>query len=402
VTGRVDIAVVGGGIVGLATARAILDREPSLDLILFEKEARLGAHQTTHNSGVLHSGLYYRPGSLKARLCVQGRRRLVEFCDAEGLPIEVCGKLVVARSRREMVRLEDLHERGTANGLRGIERIGPKGIAEHEPHAEGVAALWVPETGVVDFGAVAARFGEHLTATGAELRTGAAVDRIDVLDGEVAVGAGDAAIRARLLVNAAGLHADHVAALAGVRPPARIVPFRGEYFELTDEAALLVGGLIYPVPNPRFPFLGVHFTRKVDGTVEVGPNALLALGREHYRGSRADWSELRSVLGDRGFRRLAARHWRMGTTEMVASSSKTLYASRARRLIPAVRARHLVEGGSGVRAQAVFPNGTLADDFVVAAEGPMVHVLSAPSPAATASPAIGEYLAGLALDRLQA
>lgn len=400
-TAGFDVAVVGGGIVGLATARAVLERERSLDLVLFEKEAALGTHQTGHNSGVLHSGLYYRPGSLKARLCVSGRRRLVEFCRAEGLPVEVCGKLVVATSRREVERLEDLYERGSANGLEGVERLGPGGIADHEPNARGIAALRVPETGVVDFSVVTARIGEQLAAAGADVRLAAEVDRIAAAAGSVLVRARGETVEAGVLINAAGLHADHVAALAGVEPPVRIVPFRGEYFVLTDRAARLVRHLVYPVPDPKFPFLGVHFTRKIDGTVEVGPNAVLALGREHYRGTPADWSELRRVLGDRGFRRLARRHWRTGAAEMVASSNRALYARRARRLIPRVRARGLVPGGSGVRAQAVFPDGTLADDFVIAGEGRMLHVLSAPSPAATAAIAIGDYLADLVLGRLR-
>lgn len=401
-TRTADIAVVGGGIVGLATARALQERDGSLQIVLFEKEDRLGSHQTGHNSGVLHSGLYYRPGSLKARLCGEGRRRLIEFCRAEDLPVNVCGKLVVASSEGEISRLEELRERGEANGLKGIERLGPAGIADREPHVAGVAALWVPETGVVDFSLVAERLGERLIEAGAEVRTGAEVDRIEADAEGVVLGADGNAVRARLMINAAGLHADRLALLAGVQPPARIVPFRGEYYELSEGAAGLVRGLIYPVPDPRFPFLGVHFTRKVDGSVEVGPNAVLALGREHYRDTPADWAELRGVLGDRGFRRMVRRYWWMGASEMVASGSRALYARRARRLVPEVRARDLQPGGSGVRAQAVFGDGTLADDFVIAGERRMLHILSAPSPAATASPAIGEYLADRAWEALSA
>lgn len=400
-TERCDVVVVGGGIVGLATALALQESDDSLDIVVIEKEQRLGQHQTGHNSGVLHSGLYYRPGSLKARLCVDGRRRMLEFCRDQALPLQVPGKLVVASAASEVGRLEDLWKRGQANGLTGVERLGPDGIKDHEPHATGVAALWVPETGVVDFTAIVDRVGDIVRSRGAEVATGAAVTRIEPLDGGVVVGAGDRSFRAALVVNAAGLQADRVAAMSGVEPSVRIIPFRGEYFALSGETESLVNGLIFPVPDPRFPFLGVHFTRRIDGSVEVGPNAVLAIGREHYRGTPADWSELRSVLGYRGFRRLARRHLAKGAGEVVVSSSRALYARRARRLVPGVGAADLLRGGSGVRAQAVGRDGALADDFVIAGEGPLFHVLSAPSPAATAALAIGDHLARMALERLR-
>jgi len=399
-TDRCDVVIVGGGIVGLATARALQAASPALGIVLLEKEERLGVHQTGHNSGVLHSGLYYRPGSLKARLCAEGRKQMLEFCAEEGLPARVTGKLVVASSAGEVARLKDLHQRGIANGLAGIERLGPDGIADYEPHAAGVAALWVPETGVVDFGTVADRIGERLRQGGATIVMGAEVERIDPSNAGVIVGAGERVWKARALVNAAGLHADRVARLAGVDPPVRIIPFRGEYHVLAEDARDLVRGLIYPVPDPRFPFLGVHFTRTIDGVVEVGPNAVLALGREHYRGTPAQWSGLREALGYRGFHRLAARNVVSGLGEMIRSRSRRLYAHRAQRLVPDLRSRDLLRGESGVRAQAVFPDGRLADDFVIEVEGSMTHVLSAPSPAASAALVIGEHLARVVLGRM--
>jgi len=397
---RCDVVVVGGGIIGLATAMALQEMHASLDIVIIEKERRLGWHQTGHNSGVLHSGLYYRPGSLKARLCVEGRGRMLDFCRDQGLPLRVSGKLVVASTAQEVGRLDDLRERGIANGLKGIERLGADGIRDHEPYATGVAALWVPGTGVVDFSAIAIRMGELLDRAGAVIRTGAGVDEIEVGDDGVVVSAGDWSLRARVVLNTAGLHADRVARMSGVEPPARIIPFRGEYHVLAEDAAALVKGLIYPVPDPRFPFLGVHFTRRVDGSVEVGPNAVLAIGREHYRGTRAQWSGLVEALGCGGFRRLAARHLVSGMGEMMRSRSRRLYARRARRLVPGLSGSDLHPGDSGIRAQAVFPDGTIADDFVIAGEGPMLHVISAPSPAATAALAVGEHLAGLVLGRM--
>ncbi len=397
-----DVVVIGGGIVGLATARAIQQARPDLVLAVTEKETALGTHQTGHNSGVIHSGLYYRPGSLKARLCVEGRRRMVEFCAEHGLPLRITGKLIVAVSRREIPRLEELQRRAVANGVAGVERLGPDGIADHEPEAAGVAGLWVPGTGVIDFAAVAARLGEVLEGGGAEVHTGFAVDAVTKESAGVAVAAGEQRLTARVVVNAAGLHADTVARLAGDESPARIVPFRGEYRMLAPGAAGLVGGLLYPVPDPRFPFLGVHFTRRLDGSVEVGPNAVPAAGREHYRGVPADWRALAGDFAYRGFRRLALRHLAGGLAEIAGSRSRHLYARRARRLVPALQAADLLPGGSGVRAQAVFPDGALADDFVIAGRGPLVHVISAPSPAATAALAIGEHLAAAALGRLGA
>lgn len=394
---RFDVCVVGAGLVGLAVARALVDTYEGLSLVVLEKEDGVARHQSGHNSGVVHSGLYYRPGSLKARLCVEGRDAVYETCQAEGIPYRRSGKLVIATDPSEIPALDELERRGTANGLAGMRRIGPEEIEEIEPEATGLAALHVPEAGVADFPALAGHHVAELAAKGARIVTGARVTAIEHRDHGVDVLAGDQRFSAQVLVNCAGLHSDRVAELAGADPGVRIVPFRGEYYRLTESASPLVRALIYPVPDPRFPFLGVHFTRRIDDSVEVGPNAILALGREHYRGVRPDWGELRSILGHPGFRKLAARHWRAGSSEMVHSRSTALYARLARRLVPRLMRRDLVPGGAGVRAQAVDRAGNLVDDFVIETVGKTVHVLNAPSPGATASIAIGRHIAeGLA------
>lgn len=390
---RFDVVIIGGGLVGLATARALVERFDGLALAVLDKEDAVAGHQSGHNSGVIHSGLYYKPGSLKARLCVEGRRAIYELCEAEGIACEQSGKLVIASDPAEIPALDELERRGNANGLQGLRRIGADEIAEFEPEATGVAALHVPEAGVVDFPSLAEHHAKALTDSGASVITGAEVTEISHTTDGVTVVAGDRGLSARALVNCAGLQSDLVAALAGVRPGVRIVPFRGEYYKLSADAESLVRTLIYPVPDPRFPFLGVHFTRRIDGSVEVGPNAVLALGREHYRGAKADWGELRSILGHPGFRRLAWKHWRSGTAEMLNSRSTRLYARLARKLVPALRREHLLAGGAGVRAQAVDSSGKLVDDFVIERVGNTVHVLNAPSPGATASIAIGRHIA---------
>ncbi len=396
-----DVCIVGGGIVGLATARAIVTRYRGVAVTVLEKEPEVGLHQTGHNSGVLHSGLYYRPGSLKARLCVDGQRRMDELCAELDVPLQRTGKIVVATRPEEIPALEELHRRGTANGLRGLEWLDPEGMRAVEPHATGVRAVRVPEAGVVDFHLLARRLAALLADEGVVVETGAAVTAIEPGAASVAVSTAATTIAARLLVNCGGLHADTIARLAGVDPAVQIVPFRGEYYSLGPGAEHLVRAMIYPVPDPRFPFLGVHFTRRIDGTVEAGPNAVLAMGREHYRGSRPDLGELARTIRYRGFRRLARRYWRTGLTEAAGSLSRRMYARRARLLLPEVRHDDLARAGAGVRAQAVTPKGDLVDDFVLETGGRMVHVLNAPSPAATASLAIGEHIAGIAARSLE-
>ncbi len=393
-----DVAVIGAGIVGLATARALAERRPGLELVVLDKESHVGAHQTGHNSGVVHSGLYYRPGSLKAELCVDGQRAMGDFCEQHGIPLKRTGKVVVASEESEVDRLDELERRGRANGLRDLKRLGRSELLELEPHVVGVDALHVPEAGVTDFRLVAEALavslpGEiQLASPVTGLLRQLDITRVSMPGGEVV---------AKVVINCAGLYADRVAAMAGVDCPVQIVPFRGEYYLLSDEASHLVNHLVYPVPDPRLPFLGVHFTRGIDGSVEVGPNAVPALAREHYRGSGPDWSDVAEILGYGGFRRLARRYWRTGAAELWRSVRRSAYAHEARRLIPELDADDLRAGGAGVRAQAVARDGTLLDDFLIV-DGPgSLHVLNAPSPAATASLAIGEHIADRALTLLR-
>ena len=378
---------------GLASARAISQRFPGASITVLDKEHTIGAHQTGHNSGVLHSGLYYQPGSLKAELCVSGQRAMADFCETENLPFKRSGKIVVATDESQIPAMEELLRRGTANGLQGLRRITPEEIKEIEPHCSGVAALAVPESGVADYRAVAVRLGEVLPG---DLRLGHEVLGIRSLPGGVEIGTSHGMVSAKVLVSCAGLHADKIAQLAGLETPGQVVPFRGEYYQLTEKASPMIKTLIYPVPDPRFPWLGVHFTRRVDGTVEVGPNAVLAMGREHYRGVRPEFGEVARTFAYGGFQKLAAKYWRTGAQEVWRSARRSTYAKTATKLVPEIRGEHLEPGGAGVRAQIVMPDGSLVDDFSIITTDNAIHVLNAPSPAATASLAIGEHIAGLA------
>jgi L-2-hydroxyglutarate oxidase LhgO len=395
-----DICIVGAGLVGLAVARATTLSHPGVSVAVVDKESAVAAHQSSHNSGVAHSGLYYRPGSLKARLCVEGRRLLQGYCTDHRIPYRQSGKLVIATTAAELEPLDELERRGRANGLSGIIRLGSDEIREYEPAAVGLAALHIPEAGVVDFPAVAAQMASDVETADGEVLTDFAVEQVEHVGDGAVIRSMDREIRARVMVNCAGLHSDRVARLAGVVSEVRIVPFRGEYYTLTPEAAGLVRALIYPVPDPRFPFLGVHFTRRIDDAVEVGPNAVLAAGREHYRGAPRNWRDLREAAQAPGFWRLAGRHWRTGASEMIRSRSRGLYARSARRLVPQVRSEDLLPGGAGVRAQAVSAEGRLVDDFVIEEAGATIHVLNAPSPGATASLAIGAHVSSLAARHL--
>ena len=391
--------IVGGGVVGLATARAALAARAGLRVVVVEKEGAVACHQSGRNSGVLHAGLYYRPGSRKAALCQAGRARLEAFCEAEGLPWTRSGKVVVAVTPDEVPRLDALAERAAANGV-AVERLDADGLREREPHAAGVAALWVPSTGVTDFSAVARRMAARLEEAGAEIRTGTAVTGGRETSTGVVVETDQGAIEARALVTCAGLWADRVAKRFGVTPSVELVPFRGEYARLTPEAARLVRGLIYPVPDPALPFLGVHLTRRVDGTVDAGPSAALAFARDGYRFSAVRPRDLGEALASRAFHRLARRHLRSGLDELGRSLSLTAFWKAARRLLPQLRRADLERAPAGVRAQALHPDGTLADDFVIEETARAVHVINAPSPAATASLAVGEEVARRALQRL--
>jgi (S)-2-hydroxyglutarate dehydrogenase len=395
---RYDVAVVGGGIVGLATARALTRRVPRARLALLEKERRLATHQTGHNSGVIHSGIYYRPGSHKARLCVEGGRLVREFAAAHGIRVEVCGKVIVATTEAELPRLQALYERGVANGVPGLALIGAERVRELEPHAAAIRAIHSPATAIIDYGEVAAAVADELTTAGVTILTEARVRAISRAGDGLRLVTPRGELVAGHLVNCAGLYSDVVARLAGATPDVRIVPFRGEYYLLRADRRHLVRGLIYPVPDPEFPFLGVHFTRTVHGEVEAGPNAVLAFAREGYRFARLHPGELAATLAYPGFWAMARRYWRMGAYEMFRSLSKAAFVRALQRLVPEVTPADVVPAGAGVRAQAVTPDGSLVDDFRIVASADAVHVLNAPSPAATAALAIGEHVAALAVD----
>jgi len=392
-----DIAIVGGGIVGLATARALRAHLPGARLVILEKEHRPATHQTGHNSGVIHSGIYYKPGSYKAKLCVEGKTLMYEFCAKHGIRVERCGKVIVATTEAELPRLMTLYERGIANGV-PVELLEPARLSDLEPHARALRAIHSPSTGIVDYGEVAAAMARELEGAGVMLETGARVTAIRRTGEGLELATPRGAVHTRRLVNCAGLYSDVVARLAGVRPDVRIIPFRGEYYMLRPERRALVRGLIYPVPDPEFPFLGVHLTRTVHGDVEAGPNAVLAFAREGYRFSRICPSELAATLAYRGFWRMARRYWRTGTYEMYRSLSRAAFARALGRLVPELTAADLARGGAGVRAQAVSPDGSLVDDFRIVTGPDAIHVLNAPSPAATASLAIGRHIAELATE----
>ncbi len=389
-----DLIIIGGGIVGLATALEATKRSPAMRIAVLEKEDRVAAHQTGHNSGVIHSGLYYKPGSLKAKLCVEGARAMVEFCREHNLPHKVCGKVVVATSDVEIPRLQELHRRGIANGVPDLEVIGPERLKEIEPHAAGIRALWVPSTGIADFAAVARKYAELIEASGGKVFLGAEVTGIRRTEGTV-VETRAGAFQAKMVINCAGLYSDRIALMARADPGVRIVPFRGEYYELAESRRSLVRGLIYPVPNPALPFLGVHFTLRVDGSVEAGPNAVLALRREGYRKTDVSLSELASALSFGGFWRMAKRQWKTAVGEYYRSLSKGAFTRALQKLLPEIREQDLSAGGSGVRAQAIDANGRLVDDFQIVRGDGIIHVLNVPSPAATASLVIGREIVNL-------
>lgn len=394
---RLDLIVIGGGIVGLATAYRYCEKFPGRKVCVLEKENAVAQHQTGRNSGVLHSGIYYKPGSLKARNCLEGKQALEAFCQAEAIAVDRCGKVIVATREQELPSLKWIEQRGAANGV-ACEQIGIERLAELEPHVAGIAALHVPSTSIVDFVAVAERLAERVEQSGGRVVTQARVTSVQDRGDEVIVTTTADELVATQIANCAGLHCDTIAQLAGARPAARIVPFRGEYFQLTDDAKHLVRNLIYPLPDPQFPFLGVHFTRMITGprygekTVECGPNAVLAMAKEGYAKTTVHPSELLASLTYPGFLKLARKHWRMGAGELWRSINKRAFVKKLQRLIPAIQAEHLISAPAGVRAQAVLPDGTLVDDFLIERTNRIVHVLNAPSPAATASLRIADQV----------
>ncbi len=392
---KYDIAIVGGGIVGLGTALALTESCPRYSLVVIEKESELASHQTGHNSGVIHAGIYYKPGSYKAKLCVSGGRLLTEFCEANGVPYERCGKLIVAVSERELPRLQSLYERGVANGIAGLQIVGPERAREIEPHAGVFRAIHSPHTAIVEYRQVANAMAGRIVECGAAILNGARVRAIRRSEGLLHIEAGGETVVSRFLINCAGLYSDEIARLMGLRPDVQIVPFRGEYYTLRPDCRL-VRGLIYPVPDPEFPFLGVHFTKRIRGDYEAGPNAVLAFAREGYRFTQVRWRDLVGLFAFPGFWAMGAKYWRTEVYEVYRSLSRGAFLRALRRLGPGLEDKDLMPGGSGVRAQAVTRNGSLVDDFKIIETPNAIHVLNAPSPAATASIAIGRHIAGLA------
>ena len=391
-----DIVVIGGGIVGLSAAMHATRLLPRLRLLLLEKEDGVARHQSGHNSGVIHSGVYYKPGSLKAKLCVAGAGAMVEFCREHNLPHKICGKVIVATSEDEIPRLKGLLERGQANGIAGLRLLQQEQLRDIEPHCAGLLGLLVPGTGITDYKTVCAKYAEIIVAQGGIISTGTEVRSVVQQDARLIIETTRGPFAARNVINCAGLHSDRISQMAGQKPEVRIVPFRGEYYDLVPERAQLVRTLIYPVPDPRFPFLGVHFTRRIQGGVDAGPNAVLAFKREGYRWTDFSLRDFSGTLAYPGFWRMAGKYWRDGAGEVHRSLSKAAFVKALQRLVPEVVSSDLVTDGSGVRAQAVRPDGFLVDDFFFLQAQKMLHVCNVPSPAATASLPIGRHIVEMA------
>ena len=394
-----DVAIIGGGIVGLATAYQLTRELPGRTVVVLEKEAELALHQTGHNSGVLHSGIYYKPGSLKAINCRQGKRLMEEFCTAEGISFEICGKVIVALDDSELPAMERIYERGRANGV-VCEVIGRERLAELEPHSAGIKAIHVPEAGIVNYKQVCRRLAERVREHDGQVLTSARVTKLERNHDRVIVTTTAGEVEAKQVVNCAGLHCDRVTAMSGQKPDAKIIPFRGEYYELVPEAHHLCKNLIYPVPDPSFPFLGVHFTRMIEGGVECGPNAVLAFAREGYRKTDFNLADMAETLSYPGFLKMAAKYWKTGLGEMWRSASKAAFVKALQRLVPEIRAEHLHAAPAGIRAQAVAPDGSMVDDFLIQEADRVINVNNAPSPAATASLNIGKTIVERLVPRL--
>ncbi len=396
-----DVAITGAGIIGLATAMTLLEEFPGLRVAVLEKETMIASHQTGHNSGVIHSGLYYRPGSLKSRLCISGRDELDRFCREHNVEHDICGKVVIATREDELPALAELYRRGSENGVIGLQMLTPEEVKEFEPYAQCIRGMLVPGAGIVDFRKVAEAYADVFCKKGGELFLGAKVKKVKDLDAKtLRIETGRGVFKSRVLINCAGLYSDRVAKSSGLCPPCRIVPFRGEYYRIKPGRAFLVKNLIYPVPDPRFPFLGVHFTRMIDGRIEAGPNAVLAFGREGYGRTQIAPLELLETLSYAGFWRLVSRYWKTGMGEMMRLFSKSLFARALQDLLPSISKDDLEPGGAGVRAQALGHDGKLLDDFVIQQTEKMIHVLNAPSPAATSSLAIAKHIVTSAGARL--
>lgn len=395
-----DIIVVGGGIVGLATTYQLLFQKPNLKILILEKENDVAMHQTGNNSGVIHSGIYYKPGSLKAKNCRDGYERLIQFCENENIKYELCGKVIVATDEKELPNLENLYQRGLQNGLSKIKKLNAEELKSYEPYVNGIAAIYVPYTGIVDFKEVARKLAKKILTTNGEIKFNEKVIDISKDTNHLTIVTENSTYYSKFLVTCAGLYSDRLARITNKNLPLRIIPFRGEYYKLKDEKKYLVKNLIYPVPDPNFPFLGVHFTRMIDGKVEAGPNAVLAFKREGYNKFDINLKDTSEIFGWSGFRIVMKKYWKTGVGEFYRSFSKKAFNKALQRLIPEIKEDDLVEGGAGVRAQACDDKGNLIDDFYFVEEEKIIHVCNAPSPAATASLSIGNYIAEKVLMRL--
>lgn len=395
-----DITIIGGGIVGLATAYQLQQSRPGIRVAVLEKEQAVATHQTDKNSGVIHSGIYYTPGGAKAVNCVRGYRMLIDFCQAHDIPYDLCGKVIVAQREEQLPVLEGIFQRGVANGLSGIKMIDATEVKAIEPYCQAVKGIWVPQTGIIDYRAVSLVLADQIQARGGKIITGFKVDGIHEEKDQICISSANRTINSGMAIACAGLYADHVARLAGLDPPHKIVPFRGEFYALRPEAIHLVKGLIYPVPDVNFPFLGVHLTKRIDGGVEAGPNAVLAFRREGYKHLDIHLGELSEALRYRGFQKLAAKHWRKGMDEMHRSFSKRAFLKSLQVLVPSLRMEDIHRSRSGVRAQALDKNGNMVDDYVILHQDRMIHLCNAPSPAATSCLSIGAYVADVAKERI--
>lgn len=392
---KYDFIVIGAGIVGLATALKILEKNPKAKLLILEKENEVARHQTGNNSGVIHSGIYYKPGSLKAKNCISGYKQLLQFCDEENIDYKICGKVIVAVSEKEIPILNNIYERGILNGLKNLRKISSEEIKEVEPHADGLAGIFVSQTGIIDFTAVARKYLEVIHRKGGEVKFNQKVKSIKKSNGQIEIKTLGETYLSNYLISCAGLYSDKIAKLTHSHLPIRIIPFRGEYYKLKDERKSLVKALIYPVPNPAFPFLGVHFTRMMDGSVEAGPNAVLSFKREGYSKFDFNFNDTLDTFLWPGFWAIAKKYWRIGFGEFYRSYNKQAFVKALQKLIPEIQKSDLITGGAGVRAQACDKEGGLIDDFYIVEDKNIIHVCNAPSPAATASLAIGDHIASI-------
>lgn len=397
-----DIIIVGGGIVGLATAYRLLEKDPSLNVLLLEKESKVAAHQTGHNSGVIHSGIYYKPGSLKAQNCIQGYHDLIDFAKKHDIPHDLCGKIIVATTQSEVAAMDKVIKRGIANGLEGLKRLNQAELKEHEPNVRGVEGIFVPQTGIIDYKVVSAKYASEFERMGGVIKLNTLVTGLSRKGKFTEVITEGTTYQARLFINCGGLLSDRIARLNEKNLDVRIIPFRGEYYKIKEERKGLVKNLIYPVPDPNFPFLGVHFTRMIDGAVEAGPNAVFAFKREGYHRSDFNWKDFQESISWKGFRMVAAKYWKTGIGEFYRSYSKAAFTKALQALIPDIREEDLEPAEAGVRAQACSRDGGLVDDFLFSESEGIIHVLNAPSPAATSSLSIGATIAGKAFAQLKA